>query len=139
MTGAPQVQDDGDEIFKICLEYWSHLAEDVFNKDMQFAPPSLPMAALMLGAPGLTRPTAERRMHYQPVFSRLRAVMISRMAKPEEVLIVEDENGEIVRETMKERYAPGSQGFMRARAPAHNLLSSKDRRRSRWTMQLRLV
>jgi hypothetical protein len=27
--------------------------------------------------------------------------MISRMAKPEEVLIVEDENGEIVRETMK--------------------------------------
>ena len=133
------MQDDGDEIFKICLEYWSHLAEDVFNKDMQFAPPSLPMAALMLGAPGLTRPTAERRMHYQPVFSRLRAVMISRMAKPEEVLIVEDENGEIVRETMKERYAPGSQEFMRARAPAHNLLSSKDRRRSRWTMRLRLV
>jgi exportin-1 len=28
--------------------------------------------------------------------------MISRMAKPEEVLIVEDENGEIVRETTKD-------------------------------------
>jgi hypothetical protein len=28
--------------------------------------------------------------------------MISRMAKPEEVLIVEDENGNIVRETMKD-------------------------------------
>lgn len=28
--------------------------------------------------------------------------MVSRMAKPEEVLIVEDENGEIVRETMKD-------------------------------------
>ena len=28
--------------------------------------------------------------------------MISRMAKPEEVLIVEDENGNIVRETLKD-------------------------------------
>lgn len=28
--------------------------------------------------------------------------MICRMAKPEEVLIVEDENGNIVRETMKD-------------------------------------
>ena len=28
--------------------------------------------------------------------------MVSRMAKPEEVLIVEDENGEIVRETMRD-------------------------------------
>ena len=28
--------------------------------------------------------------------------MITRMAKPEEVLIVEDENGNIVRETMKD-------------------------------------
>ena len=28
--------------------------------------------------------------------------MISRMAKPEEVLIVEDENGDVVRETTKD-------------------------------------
>jgi exportin-1 len=28
--------------------------------------------------------------------------MICRMAKPEEVLIIEDENGNIVRETMKD-------------------------------------
>ena len=34
--------------------------------------------------------------------SKLRLLMICRMAKPEEVLIVEDENGNIVRETMKD-------------------------------------
>ncbi|THG02552.1 hypothetical protein TEA_016732 [Camellia sinensis var. sinensis] len=34
--------------------------------------------------------------------SKLRLLMICRMAKPEEVLIIEDENGNIVRETMKD-------------------------------------
>ena len=34
--------------------------------------------------------------------SQLRMLMVSRMAKPEEVLIVEDENGNIVRETLKD-------------------------------------
>ncbi|KAL0900654.1 hypothetical protein Bca101_084615 [Brassica carinata] len=39
---------------------------------------------------------------YSDQLSKLRGLMISRMAKPEEVLIVEDENGNIVRETMKD-------------------------------------
>ena len=39
---------------------------------------------------------------YAPILQKLRVLMVSRMAKPEEVLIVEDENGEIVRETMKD-------------------------------------
>lgn len=34
--------------------------------------------------------------------SKLRLLMICRMAKPEEVIVVEDENGNIVRETMKD-------------------------------------
>lgn len=33
---------------------------------------------------------------------QLRRVMISRMAKPEEVLVVENEQGEVVREFMKD-------------------------------------
>jgi exportin-1 len=41
-------------------------------------------------------------MLYAPVLSRVRLALIRRMPKPEEVLIVEDENGEIVRETMKD-------------------------------------
>lgn len=39
---------------------------------------------------------------YAGPMSELRRLMICRMAKPEEVLIVEDENGNIVRETMKD-------------------------------------
>ena len=38
--------------------------------------------------------------------------MISRMAKPEEVLVVEDENGEIVRETFKD-----TEAIVRSRRP----------------------
>lgn len=44
----------------------------------------------------------QRRQLYANPMSRLRLLMICRMAKPEEVLIVEDENGNIVRETMKD-------------------------------------
>lgn len=39
---------------------------------------------------------------YGPVLTGVRHVMIAKMAKPEEVLIVEDENGDIVRETTKD-------------------------------------
>lgn len=45
---------------------------------------------------------AMRRKLYGPLLSKLRALMIARMAKPEEVIVVEDENGNIVRETMKD-------------------------------------
>ena len=43
-----------------------------------------------------------RRQLYSGPLSKLRTLMICRMAKPEEVLIVEDENGNIVRETKKD-------------------------------------
>lgn len=45
---------------------------------------------------------SHRKQLYAGPLSKLRLLMISRMAKPEEVLIVEDENGNIVRETMKD-------------------------------------
>ncbi|KAK2356219.1 protein EXPORTIN 1A [Trifolium repens] len=44
----------------------------------------------------------QRRQLYAGSMSKLRMLMICRMAKPEEVLIVEDENGNIVRETLKD-------------------------------------
>lgn len=44
----------------------------------------------------------QRRQLYAGPLSKLRTLMICRMAKPEEVLIVEDENGNIVRETLKD-------------------------------------
>lgn len=43
-----------------------------------------------------------RKNVYSDILSNLRLVMIEKMVKPEEVLIVENEEGEIVREFMKE-------------------------------------
>ncbi|KAB2018980.1 hypothetical protein ES319_D08G267700v1 [Gossypium barbadense] len=51
---------------------------------------------------GLGAQLLQRRQLYAGTMSKLRMLMICRMAKPEEVLIVEDENGNIVRETMKD-------------------------------------
>ena len=51
---------------------------------------------------GLGAQLMQRRQLYSGPMSKLRMLMICRMAKPEEVLIVEDENGNIVRETMKD-------------------------------------
>ncbi|CAH8472624.1 unnamed protein product [Heterobilharzia americana] len=48
-------------------------------------------------------PIAEgRSKQYAPILSKLRRIMISRMARPEEVLVVENEHGEVVREFMKD-------------------------------------
>ncbi|XP_003705025.1 exportin-1 emb [Megachile rotundata] len=71
------------EIFKICLEYWNALAMDLYNGSPFIAP-------------------SPRRLFYCSVLTKVRYIMISRMAKPEEVLVVENENGEVVREFMKD-------------------------------------
>lgn len=90
------------EMFKVCLEYWSKLCADLYNEHPFGG--QVDLSPLMLGnAFGQpNNPNAPRRSIYSQVLSRLRVVMIERMAKPEEVLIVEDENGEIVRERIKE-------------------------------------
>lgn len=46
--------------------------------------------------------TPQRRQFYQPVLTKVRYIMISRMTKPEEVLVVENDQGEVVREFMKD-------------------------------------
>ncbi|TPX51840.1 hypothetical protein SeLEV6574_g00005 [Synchytrium endobioticum] len=99
------------EIFKICLEYWTKLVSELyeeaqtlpnghgvpdFGTPMPFGAP-VPLAG-MTGAPSV--PT--RKSIYTEVLSRLRVVMIERMVKPEEVLVVENDEGEIVREVVKE-------------------------------------
>ncbi|XP_033191155.1 exportin-1 emb [Bombus vancouverensis nearcticus] len=82
------------EIFKICLEYWNALAMDLYRAN-PFAPPT-PLFMVK----NMTLPS--RRLFYCPVLTKVRYIMISRMAKPEEVLVVENENGEVVREFMKD-------------------------------------
>lgn len=82
------------EIFKICLEYWNALAADLYREN----PFSTSHSPLMLSQQSMP----PRRQLYLPVLSKVRLVMISRMAKPEEVLVVENEQGEVVREFMKD-------------------------------------
>lgn len=59
------------EIFKICLEYWNSVASQLYRE--------VPYSAseILMGN--------NRRLLYQEVLNRVRYIMISRMAKPEEV------------------------------------------------------
>mmetsp|Transcript_20337 Transcript_20337/g.44025 ORF Transcript_20337/g.44025 Transcript_20337/m.44025 type:complete len:1080 (+) Transcript_20337:274-3513(+) len=88
------------EVFRICLEAWHMLAEDLYKSDHGAANGS-GASGLKLGMNGSHNPNS-RKFLYSPVLNGVRQVMIANMAKPEEVLIVEDENGDIVRETTKD-------------------------------------
>ncbi|KAK2658465.1 hypothetical protein Ddye_004999 [Dipteronia dyeriana] len=100
---------DDTEVFKVCLDYWNSLVLELFDQQHNLDNPAL--AANMMGLQVPSIPTVvdgigaqllQRRQLYGGPMSKLRMLMICRMAKPEEVLIVEDENGNIVRETMKD-------------------------------------
>lgn len=88
------------EIFKICLEYWYSLVEDLYNTDALI---SVHIQSDVVTMP--KRSSLTRRRFYGSILSKVRFIMISRMAKPEEVLVVENENGEVVREFMKDTNA----------------------------------
>jgi len=80
---------DDLEVFRVCLDYWQKLASELYHE----APVSV--SPLMLGDQPIQ---TKRREVYKGVLSKVRDVVISRMAKPEEVIVVEDENGNIVKE-----------------------------------------
>ena len=113
-----QISDINEpEVFKICLEFWLKLANDLYVGECAYAP-MLPA----LGTPGggagggffLGGGTPNpRKAIYAEVLSRVREVMINHMAKPEEILIEEDDAGEIVRETTKDTDALATYRVMR--------------------------
>jgi exportin-1 len=112
---------DEREIFRICMEYWLSFLKEVWEEMV-----ALPVNELGLGLAGFglgLRPKSmddddddilnhsldiqssglglgKRKDIYMEILSELRYVVIERMVKPEEVLIMEDESGEIVRERM---------------------------------------
>lgn len=104
-------QIDDREIFKICLEYWTKLVQELYE-EMQGIPvtdlnPLINMNTSGLSNGGALHPNALasyplRKHKYNEVLSNLRQVMIEKMVRPEEVLIVENDEGEIVREFVKE-------------------------------------
>ncbi|XP_052197113.1 protein EXPORTIN 1A [Diospyros lotus] len=99
---------DDTEVFKVCLDYWNSLVLELFEAHNNLDNPAVAANMMGLQVPfpgmvdGLGSQLLQRRQLYSGPMSKLRLLMICRMAKPEEVLIVEDENGNIVRETMKD-------------------------------------
>jgi len=87
------------EVFKVCLEYWASFVAALYN---EYPFQGLSSGPLLLGSSTNSAASGTRRAIYVGVLSELRVVMIERMVKPEEVLVVEDENGEVVREWVRE-------------------------------------
>lgn len=103
-------QIDDREIFKICLEYWTKLVSELYDEQQQM--PISDVSPLLMGGlsgmpngGGFGRGNNEqnlRKNKYTQVLSALRTCMIEKMVRPEEVLVVENDEGEIVREFVKE-------------------------------------
>ncbi|MEQ2173958.1 hypothetical protein GOODEAATRI_002924 [Goodea atripinnis] len=87
------------EIFKICLEYWNHLAAELY-RESPFSTSSTPLLSDVPPRRHLYLPVLSQVKHL--VKAEVRLLMVSRMAKPEEVLVVENDQGEVVREFMKD-------------------------------------
>ena len=104
-------QIDDREIFKITLEYWTKLVQELYE-EMQQLPITDVNPLINMGVSGLSNGGAPhpstlanyplRKHKYSEVLTNLRTVMIEKMVKPEEVLVVENDEGEIVREFVKE-------------------------------------
>lgn len=100
------------ELFKICLDYWAKFVSGLYYEiekipSSELAQPGTGPFSTSISAGGASDPAIlakfPLRMHaYSSVLSSLRLVMIEKMVRPEEVLIVENDEGEIVREFVKE-------------------------------------
>ncbi|GMH35437.1 hypothetical protein BSKO_03305 [Bryopsis sp. KO-2023] len=87
---------DDVEVFKTCLDYWNYFVMEVYNAAVPC------QTGRMTFYDSRTCGGKERRLFFESILSQLRTLMLCRMAKPEEVIVVEDENGNAVRETMKD-------------------------------------
>lgn len=99
---------DDEEIFKICLDFWNYFTKDLYtSEDARLRSQSAVGNMILPGGGGSMGSVLggggqrNRNNSYSIVLQRLRHVIIDKMAKPEEVIIVEDENGNIVREMTK--------------------------------------
>lgn len=106
---------DERELFKTCLDFWSSLVHDLFVEIQNLPSNELsPLNQLTYGStyratssggapdPGVLAKFPLRQHKYAKIMSKLRLVIIENMARPEEVLVVENDEGEIVREFVKE-------------------------------------
>jgi exportin-1 len=112
------------EIFRICLDYWgpfvADLEEEIRKLPISDVNPMLTLSlksSLVNGGPALNPSILSayplRKHMYAEILTGLRLVMISKMVRPQEVfrrciliilqvLVVETDEGELIREVMKE-------------------------------------
>ena len=102
------------ELFKTCLDFWSTFVYGLF-KEIRDLPSNELTPMMQLAYGNSLRPTSSggapdpallqkfplRQHQYAEILSKLRLVIIENMARPEEVLIVENDEGEIVREFVR--------------------------------------
>ncbi|KAK6197892.1 chromosome region maintenance protein 1 [Scheffersomyces amazonensis] len=106
---------DERELFKTCLDFWSSFVHSLFLEIQNIPRNELsPLLQLTYGSqirgstsggapnPAVLAKFPLRQHKYEKVLSKLRLVIIENMVRPEEVLIVENDEGEIVREFVKE-------------------------------------
>ncbi|KAG7191760.1 Karyopherin transporter [Scheffersomyces spartinae] len=105
---------DERELFKTCLDLWSSFVHDLFE-EIERVPASERNPLAQMSYQRNVRPTSNgapnpailekyplRQHRYKDILSRLRLVLIENMARPEEITIVENDEGEIVREFIKD-------------------------------------
>lgn len=105
------------ELFKTCLDYWSQFVRELYEEIQNLPRNELsPLMQLNYSRGGSSNGIASsgapdpsvlakfplRQHRYSSILSKLRLVIIENMVRPEEVLIVENDEGEIVREFVKE-------------------------------------
>ena len=76
------------EVFRICNDYWNHFCSELCSEEL----------FEQHGSRNCNDVTTRKISHYQGVLSELRLVLTQHMAKPEEIIIVEDENGDLLKE-----------------------------------------
>lgn len=79
---------DDKEILKICLEFWQSFVESALKDKYN----GVISSGLILSG------DVRRHFNHSEIYSLLRIAIVHQMYKPEEVLVIEDENGEIVKQ-----------------------------------------
>jgi exportin-1 len=118
---------DDDVTFKICIEHWHDLTEDIYKQMTSFRTPAvLSLGGGMMSVSQLTGSSSggnggakaqnsieKRRQWYGPVLHEVRKTMVSKMSKPKEVLVVENDVGEVVRSVIEDTDALAQYQTMR--------------------------
>ncbi len=101
-----------EELFKICVDYFHILTQELYQVETRARGGGMGIGGLggtatmgLMGDGSISSSGSSAIFIYKDHLSLIRRCVISRMAKPEEVLVVEDENGEIVRELTRDTEA----------------------------------